>query len=289
MQSTDTPERFPLPFANSAGGGYIRPIPTASQIGVTAGRASLTDGFPPDTFIPVGGGGVPPSGRDMNGVLYRLSGWARWLAAGAPVTFDATFAGGVGGYPKGAFLQSKVTPGMFFVSTVENNATDPEGGGASGWQLAVPAKANNGQIDAGVDDGTYITPLGLASLRASPADIKAGTSNSKYLTPAGLAALGSVAGSPGKMVHPNGFIEQWGWLGMYRSGEGWSSLTYPEPFPTAVFNAQIIAINTSGSNQRDLVPQWKPDGSVTTLTFYCQGDGGGGENLEGVSWRVIGN
>ena len=60
MLASAIPIKFPIPFGNSAGGGYIRPIPQASQIGIANGAASLTDGFPPLNFLPLGSGGVPP-------------------------------------------------------------------------------------------------------------------------------------------------------------------------------------------------------------------------------------
>jgi len=62
MLSTSIPPKFPIPFANAAGPSFIRPIPTASQIGIQDGAASLTDGFPPDCFTPVVAGGTPPFG-----------------------------------------------------------------------------------------------------------------------------------------------------------------------------------------------------------------------------------
>ena len=289
MQSSDIPDRFNIPFANAATGSYIRPIPTASQIGVDNGRASLADGFPPDTFTPISGGGVPPSGRDMNGILFRSTAWSRWLAAGAPISYSAAFSAAIGGYPAGAFLQSSTLIGVFYVSTVENNTTNPEAGGAN-WQLAIPTKASAAEVTAGTDDAKFVTPRRLAGLRATSADILAGTSDALYVTPAALAATySSVAGSPGLMVHPNGFIEQWGRTAVFQSGEGASSLPFPVPFPNAVFNVVMGAINSSNSNQRDTVPQWNPTGSLTTLSYYRQSEGGGGDNIEGVTWRAIGN
>ena len=58
MQSSNIPSKIPLPFAYSASGSYINTIPTASQIGIVNGKASLTDGFPPLTFSPISAGGV---------------------------------------------------------------------------------------------------------------------------------------------------------------------------------------------------------------------------------------
>lgn len=131
MQSSDIPSKFLIPFANSAGAGYIRTIPLASQIGVTDGAASLTDGFPPLNFLAVGAGGVPPFGQDFNGLLKQITQWSRWQGAGGLVTWDSALSTAIGGYPKGALVAS-TTAGHVWLCTVENNTTNPDAGGA-GW------------------------------------------------------------------------------------------------------------------------------------------------------------
>ena len=131
MQSTNIPSKIPLPFANAAGSGYVNTIPTASQIGITNGRASLTDGFPPLTFTPIGSGGVPPFGADMNGILKEITAIQQWQEAGGFFPYDSAFSTTVGGYPKGAVLQSSSFNGLW-ISTAENNTTNPDTGGA-GW------------------------------------------------------------------------------------------------------------------------------------------------------------
>ncbi|MFM0141721.1 hypothetical protein [Paraburkholderia sp. RL18-085-BIA-A] len=131
MQASQIPVKFPLPFAADAQSGYIRPIPTQSQILTSPGAASLTDGFPPLTFIPEGAGGTPPFGKDMNGILNQITAWIQWANAGGPVTYDAAFSASIGGYPKGAYLTS-ASGGSWWVSIVDNNTTNPDAGGA-GW------------------------------------------------------------------------------------------------------------------------------------------------------------
>ena len=132
MQSSQIPSsKFQIPFANGAGSGYIRQVPVASQISITPGAASLTDGFPPLTFIAEGAGGIPPFGQDMNGILNEITAWIQWGNAGAPVSYDATFSAAIGGYPKGSLLTS-AAGGSWWLSMVENNTTDPDTGGA-GW------------------------------------------------------------------------------------------------------------------------------------------------------------
>ena len=106
MQDSNIPTKFPIPFANNAGPGFVRPIPQASQIGITPGAASLTDGFPPLNFNPVAAGGIPPFGEDMNGILLQITQWIRWLTAGAPLAWDSTYATAIGGYPLGAKVLS---------------------------------------------------------------------------------------------------------------------------------------------------------------------------------------
>ena len=131
MQSTNIPSKIPLPFANSAGSSYKNTIPTASQIGITNGKASLTDGFPPLTFTPISSGGVPPFGADMNGILNEITAIQQWQEAGGFFPYDSSFSTTIGGYPKGAVLQSSSFNGLW-VSTAENNTTNPDTGGA-GW------------------------------------------------------------------------------------------------------------------------------------------------------------
>jgi len=132
MQSSNIPSKIPLPFAYAAGGSYKNTIPVASQIGITNGRASLTDGFPPLTFTPIGAGGVPPFGSDMNGILNEITAIQQWQEAGGFFPYDSAFSTAIGGYPKGAIIQSSYLNGLW-VSSVENNTTDPDSPSSAGW------------------------------------------------------------------------------------------------------------------------------------------------------------
>lgn len=132
MLLSSIPAKFPIPFANSAGPSFIRAIPTASQIGIIGGAASLTDGFPPLNFTPIASGGIPPWGSDMNGILNRITAWDQWYEAGGPILYDATFQSQIGGYPNGAIVGSLTVSGNYWMSTVDSNVTNPDAGGA-GW------------------------------------------------------------------------------------------------------------------------------------------------------------
>lgn len=284
MQSTDVPSRFPIPFANGAGAGFIRDIPTAAA--TTPGAASLTEGFPPECFQPIAAGGVPPAGEDMNGVLFRVTGWARWQAAGGPVTFNSAFATAIGGYPAGAFLQSAITPGLFFISTAENNTTNPDAGGA-GWQAVIPAKASSAQVVAGTDDASFITPLKLAELRATVADIEAGTSTSKYVTPAALRdAFDLVNASPGYIILPGGLKICWGRYRAVISGERRVSVGLPIAFdaPPLFALGNVWNDNPSREDAIDMWIQTQPQFSTTTSVAFYVAASSGGNSARGFDW-----
>lgn len=56
---------------------------------VTAGKASLSQGFPTETELPLAQGGVPPKRKDFNGILNILSSYAMFQQAGGKFTYDA--------------------------------------------------------------------------------------------------------------------------------------------------------------------------------------------------------
>lgn len=157
MQSSNIPSKIPLPFAYAAGSSYKNTIPTASQIGITNGKASLTDGFPPLTFQPISSGGIPPFGADFNGILNEITAIQQWQEAGGFFPFDATFAAAVNGYPKGAIIQSTSQAG-FWISTIENNSNNPDTGGA-GW---VPDSFYGTQSISLSGSSVTLTPLQAA-------------------------------------------------------------------------------------------------------------------------------
>lgn len=129
MQLADSPRKVALAFAKN---GDKDTIPEDSS--PSPGRASMNDGFPPETRQPVGSGGIPPNGLDMNGILYYLSLLNRWQSAGGGFVYDSVFANDsdVGGYPKGAILLRSDGDG-FWLNLADNNVSNPDTGGAN-WQ-----------------------------------------------------------------------------------------------------------------------------------------------------------
>jgi microcystin-dependent protein len=201
MISSNIPTKFSIPFANSATGAYItKPIPVPSQIGIGAGRASLTDGFPPLTFTQLAAGGDPPWGADFNGLLNEITSWLVWVAAGgAPVAYDVAFSTAIGGYPSGAFLQS-TPPGHYWISTADNNATDPDTGGA-GWSIfpdiLIQQQAGNyAAVDSGAVNHVAVTlspvPASLPSIVGSPIRFLIANANTITTPTININGLGAV-------------------------------------------------------------------------------------------------
>jgi hypothetical protein len=132
MQSTDIPSRITIAFAQSASGTYRAVIPDTTT---TPGRASFTQGFGSINFIPIAGGGIPPFGADMNGILFDATTWLRWIAAGGPIPYNSPFSSTNSGYPKGALLPSATAgSAVWWLSTADNNTTDPDGGSPANWE-----------------------------------------------------------------------------------------------------------------------------------------------------------
>ena len=111
------PTNFSTPFAS---GGAKNTIPTAPT---GSGKASFTEGFPPVTMLPLTSGGIPPEGKDFNGILYDVTTHTVWVNSGGQYQFDSALSAAIGGYPAGMVLQSN--DGLSsYVSAVNNNTTD---------------------------------------------------------------------------------------------------------------------------------------------------------------------
>lgn len=150
MQTSSQPKLLPIPFADA---GSKQDIPNDSQVGITAGRASYSDGFPPLTRTPLAAGGVPPFGTDFNGVFNDITAAIRWSQAGAGYPFNAAFNTAVAGYPKGARIPNSTLDG-FWLNTADGNSANPEN----------TTSALTGWIPSGVYGATAITGLSGSSV-----------------------------------------------------------------------------------------------------------------------------
>ncbi|MDN8598607.1 hypothetical protein Q0A17_04115 [Citrobacter sp. S2-9] len=131
MKLSSMPLLVAVPFADQ---GTKNAIPVESQIGITDGAASFTDGFPPLTMTPVVAGGIPPAGGDFNGILNAITQSVRWACAGGQYKYDDVFSTTVGGYPKGAMIQNPAGD-VIWLNTVDDNNTNPDNG--TGWIPAI--------------------------------------------------------------------------------------------------------------------------------------------------------
>lgn len=107
-----------MPFAS---GGAYNSIPNESQVGVSPGKASFVDGFPPATRTPRAAGGVPPDGLDMNGILHDISAGLMYSQAYGALPWDSNFATATG-YPKDAIVNYN---GLLYQSLNEDNKAVP--------------------------------------------------------------------------------------------------------------------------------------------------------------------
>jgi len=162
MQINNAPEKSATAFAQS---GSKNTIPEASQIGISHGAASFTDGFPPLTMTPLAAGGVPPYGQDFNGILHFLSNAIRWSQMGAGYSFDTVFAEAIGGYPKGAVIRSD--DGLtLWQSQEDNNTNNPNIDASNNW-LAIKNRWPTWDEISDKPDGFGAKVVSISSLPTS--------------------------------------------------------------------------------------------------------------------------
>jgi hypothetical protein len=241
MLLASIPQKFPIPFASGAESGFItQPIPQAAQ---PNGRASLVTGFSELNFDPILSGGIPPWGADFNGLLYQITQWLQWAAAGGfPVGYDATFAASIGGYPKYALLQ-KATGDKFWLSQIDNNLVNPDAGVSASWHpfpdIIVQAQRGNWENDVGAINAYSVTlsplPASLASIKGSPIRFFANNPNS-IINPV-INIVNTAGDLPVTIINSNGsplFISQIARAGQICEGffDGtFFQLTSPAPIP----------------------------------------------------------
>lgn len=229
MQRSDTPNKFPIPFADSATvPTFRRAIPEASQIGIQAGAASLTDGFPPVTFDPLDAGGIPPFGQDFNGLLNQITLWSQWQAAGGMVVYDAAFSSDIGGYPLGAVLAATIGAGKFWISTADNNTTDPDAGGANWLAIGGPIAA-----------ARVMANLTGSSAPATPVTLPA------LATAMGFA---TTLGGEWSITFPGGLIKKGGLTNVVGAGS-LATQSFATPFPTSCFTVTVSYANSLSPSQ----------------------------------------
>lgn len=132
MNLTDIPARIFKAFGIN---GLRNTIPVDSSTTTdNTGAATFDKGFPEITMKALSAGGIPPSGKDVNGTLFAVTQQQQWQNAGGAFPFDSTFSTSIGGYPAGAVIPSSDFYG-FWQNTLDANSTNPENltGTLTGW------------------------------------------------------------------------------------------------------------------------------------------------------------
>lgn len=117
MQSLSTPQVIPAPVANTGLKNVIPDAATGTYL------ASIAEGFPEITMTAKDDGGIPPDGKDFNGLFNLISDFYFYTQNGGKYTFVQDVSDAIGGYPQGAILYYKDSDGFIIQveSLIENN------------------------------------------------------------------------------------------------------------------------------------------------------------------------
>lgn len=137
------------------------------------GAAGYNQGFSEINMLPEGAGGIPPDGKDFNGIFYEITSALQYIQSGATFPYNQDFADAIGGYDVGALV---LDSGIRYVSTISGNSLPPP---SAGWQAltfsdptetvrGLPFVATNAEVAAGTNANKMVTPAGLRSAYQLP-------------------------------------------------------------------------------------------------------------------------
>lgn len=152
MSGVDTPPVVYRPFGAEQDVPYIT-VPIPDDAPVTPGKASFQFGFPALTMTNPAAGGIPPSGADVNGILYTVSAWCAFLQAGQRSVYNVTVAAAIEGYSVGAVLAGDAL--YQYTNAVDGNEDDPEVD-LSGWVRNVAVHEEITEVAGQYDN--YVLP-----------------------------------------------------------------------------------------------------------------------------------
>ena len=155
-----------------ASDGLKNSIPNTRNSGMPLEGATYADGFPSITMTPISTGGKPPSGKDMNGVLYEISAHTVWQNQGGRYRFDQAFCDAIGGYPKGAVLIND-TLDTEYISLVDANTHNPNSGNNTGkWAIHAGKGLKASTTQAGIVQLSSATNSDREDMAATPKAVK---------------------------------------------------------------------------------------------------------------------
>lgn len=115
------PDLILTPFGENADPSTIRTIPETVSPSDPKQNASWSKGFPIATMTAISAGGVPPEGKDLNGVLNAISEHTVFTEGGGQYRWSDEYVAAKGGYAKGAVIQSD-SGDFSYISTIDGNS-----------------------------------------------------------------------------------------------------------------------------------------------------------------------
>lgn len=197
------PKLLSKPWASD---GLKNNIPAERGGGLAQEAATYAEGFPSITMTPISVGGKPPSGKDMNGVLYEISAHTVWQNQGGRYRFDQAFCDAVGGYPKGAVLIND-TLDTEYISLADANTHNPNSGNNAGkWAIHAGKGLKAGTAQAGIVQLSSATGSESEDMAATPKAVKAAYDKAVESAGKGIP-VGAIVAFPRSVTRPEGFLK----------------------------------------------------------------------------------
>ncbi|ENL8513231.1 hypothetical protein AB6H97_000187 [Providencia rettgeri] len=139
------PKLIVKPFAKN---GQKNVIPENYETSMESNQATWDQGFGQITMLPVAAGGLPPKGQDFNGILNQISENIVYQSQGGRFKFSPEYAESIGGYPKGAILQSDDEK-KEYQSLIDNNKVNfnTTSNISASWELVGAKYAIKAEVD----------------------------------------------------------------------------------------------------------------------------------------------
>ncbi|WP_118777650.1 phage tail protein [Neisseria lactamica] len=197
------PKLLSKPWASD---GLKNNIPAERGGGLAQEAATYAEGFPSITMTPISVGGKPPSGKDMNGVLYEISAHTVWQNQGGRYRFDQAFCDAIGGYPKGAVLINDALD-TEYISLTDANTHNPNSGNNTGkWAIHAGKGLKARTTQAGIVQLSSATGSESEDMAATPKAVKAAYDKAVESAGKGIP-VGAIVAFPRSVSRPEGFLK----------------------------------------------------------------------------------
>lgn len=177
------------------------------------------------------------------------------------------------------------------IASLWNSITDLVGAEATARTNADNAITAIEIVGAGLatGGGNLTASRTISVTAASGADIDAGTAANKAVTPASLHATTRTLATNGRIVRPDGLIEQWGYVSGSYSTETTIPVTFPAAFPNQLLNVICDTEVASATNAADFFIQAiRSSFSLGGFSAQAQSLSGSSGAISGFSYRAIG-